>query len=222
MHSVSSTLLSLLFPQENVCHFCDRFIPDGGLLCSACRAALEAERLESPLLQRQLPPLDACLSAFRYQGMAKELVHRLKYGADCSLADLLGAGMLMALLPCHELYQDADLVIPVPLHPSRLYDRGYNQAEVLARAMAAPARLPVRAELLVRTRATATQIGRTRSQRLAALHSAFAASEPSAVKGRCILLVDDVVTTGATAIACAGALKRAGAREVALITACRA
>ena len=217
-----SPALSLLFPQENACHFCERFLPDGGFLCGVCRAALEAEQLENPLMQRSLFPLEACLSAYRYSGMAKELIHYLKYRSDCALADVFAAGMLMALVQNHALYREIDLVIPVPLHASRLYERGYNQAEYLARAMAAPARLPVRASLLARTYATATQIGRTRVQRIAALRGAFAVTDPSAVRGRCILLVDDVFTTGATAIACAEPLKRAGAREVTLITACRA
>ena len=214
-------LSALLFPQENACHVCERFLAEGGVLCAECMNLLMQDALAQPLWEKSLFPLSACLSACRYEGMARQLVHRLKYNADGSLAQPLGEAMLRVLIAQPALYRRMDLVLPVPLHAARLEQRGYNQAELLARAMAKPARLPVRTGLLERIRPTDTQIGRNRAQRMQAMRGAFQA-DSTAVRGKVILLADDVLTTGATAMACAEALKRAGAAEIALITACRA
>ena len=213
---------SLLFPQQNACHICERFLEDGGTLCAACQSALLRESLAKPLLERPLPPLSASLSSCRYEGMARKLVHGLKYGADGQLAYPLGEAMLKVLLHQPSLYRRIDLAIPVPLHPTRLDQRGYNQAELLTRALAKPLRLKMESGVLARIRPTDTQVGRTRDQRMQAMRGAFAVCDPSAVRDKCILLVDDVLTTGATASACALALRQAGAKEIILLTACRA
>lgn len=214
-------LSSLLFPQENACHFCERFLTERGVLCAECMKALSRSVLAQPVWERSLPPLSICLSACRYENMARHLVHGLKYNADSSLAQPLGEAMLRVLMNQPALYRRIDWVLPVPLHAARLEQRGYNQAELLTRVMAQPARLPVRTGLLERIRPTDTQVGRSRAERMQAMRGAFHA-DSAAVRGKVILLVDDVLTTGATAVACAEALRRAGAAETALITACRA
>ena len=219
MHSFLS---SLLFPQENACHFCERFLEDRGVLCAACQSALASEALAQPLSAHSFAHLFASLSAFRYQGMARQLIHRFKYSADGALAQPLGEAMLRVLAANPALYRRIDLAIPVPLHPDRLRQRGYNQAELLSRAVARPARLAVAANGLQRIHPTDTQVGRSRAQRMQAMRGAFAVPEASAIRDKCILLVDDVITTGATASACASALRQAGAAEIILLTACRA
>jgi ComF family protein len=109
---------------------------------------------------------------------------------------------------------DVDLLIPVPLHPSRLRSREYNQSLLLADELNRALRLPLVYDTLVRTRATRPQTELTRRQRLVNLRRCFAVRRPNIVEGKRILLVDDVMTTGATFNECAKALRRAGAADV--------
>lgn len=222
MQSLITAAGRLLFPQENACHLCQRFLDAGGVLCAQCERDLRKAQLSENCREMLLRPLSSAQSAFAYEATAKQMVLRLKYHSDGAMAVPLGESMCQILLENRPLYRRIDVVIPVPLHPVRQYERGYNQAQLLAEALCRPMRLPLRPEALVRTRATGSQVGRSRSQRLQALRRAFSVADPMLVQNRCILLVDDVLTTGATAVACAEALYRAGAGEVALITACRA
>ena len=114
------------------------------------------------------------------------------------------------------------MVIPVPLHAGRLEARGYNQALLLSREICAHLSLALEEEALVRIRPTATQTVRGREARMEAMQDAFRVSKPGLVQNKSILLVDDVITTGATAMSCTRALIHAGAESVTLLTACRA
>jgi ComF family protein len=116
--------------------------------------------------------------------------------------------------------QQFDLIVPVPLHWRRRWERGFNQSELLAKAVARRYAVPV-GRPLRRRRATAAQAGLTHAQRRSNVSGVFLAPRPEKVAGRRILLIDDVMTTGATGAACAAALKRAGARYVALLTLAR-
>ena len=116
----------------------------------------------------------------------------------------------------------ADVVVPVPLHPKRLAERGYNQAALLARAAARELGAPLAARALVRVRDTSQQARLGRTERLANVERAFVARDPKAVRGRDVLLVDDVETTGATLTACRAALLEAGARRVTMVCLSRA
>jgi ComF family protein len=116
--------------------------------------------------------------------------------------------------------QHFDAIVPVPLHWRRRWQRGFNQSALLAKAVARRYAAPVESPLR-RRRATAAQAGLTHARRRANVAGVFAVKRPAAVAGRRILLIDDVMTTGATAAACAAALKRAGARYVALLTLAR-
>jgi ComF family protein len=114
-----------------------------------------------------------------------------------------------------------DAIVPMPLHWLRRWHRGFNQAELLARGLARPLGIPV-VPALVRARATAPQAGLTRAQRRANVSGSFRVRRHAAVAGAHVLLVDDVMTTGATLSAAASALKRAGARRITAITIARA
>ena len=117
------------------------------------------------------------------------------------------------------------LVVPVPLHPERRSSRGFNQAELIAKVAVRELRDPrlhLAPKVLVRTRATESQTGYTREQRRTNLHGAFKVPDKARVKGRNILLVDDVLTTGATADECSRVLLRAGAEQVLVATVARA
>jgi ComF family protein len=144
-------------------------------------------------------------------------VQRLKYARRKALADALGH-----LLAERYPFAPAALLVPVPLHVTRLRERGFNQAALLARRLGAARGLHVAVRALVRTRATQAQPGLTAAARRANLAGAFALRPGADVAGREIVLVDDVLTTGATADACAAALSAAGAARVDVYTAGRA
>jgi ComF family protein len=120
--------------------------------------------------------------------------------------------------PCLELLDEADLVAPVPLHPKRLRARGFNQALLLARGLSDT---PVAREALTRVRHTAPQVGLNPKERRENVKGAFAVPEPAGVKGKNVLLLDDLYTTGATVRECARVLRRAGAHRVDVLTVAR-
>lgn len=159
---------------------------------------------------------DAAYSFGFYEGSLQKLVQLLKYGGIYTLAKPLGA-MLASACP---LTEPIDLVVPVPMHWLRRWKRGFNQAELLGNEVAR--RIGVNAGSAVRRkRRTPPQAGLSDSVRRRNVSGAFAVPKPSAVRGLHVLLVDDVLTTGATASACASALKRAGARRVSVLTLAR-
>lgn len=220
MHPLLESALNLLFPQENVCHLCGRW-PESGILCESCMKGLQARRLEHPSLHFRTGVLTV-VSRWKHRSVPRNLVHLLKYHSDPQAAALLAEGMTAALVEEEEVLRQAKLIIPVPLHPLREQERGYNQAELLAREISRTTGLPMRTDLLCRTRQTGMLAQMTRDERLSAMRGAFAVASSKDVYGRSILLVDDVFTTGATAQACADALYQAGASAVRLVTACRA
>src|SRR5277367_5751028 len=152
-------------------------------------------------------------AAVRYDDVAKTLVHALKYQDRTDLAPTMGRWMARA---GRELLEDADLLIPVPLHWRRAWRRRYNQSGALARAIERQSGVKLRGELLRRVRATEQQVGLSRSQRASNVQGAFevSADRQSEVQGRRVVLIDDVLTSGATVDACARALLRAKASTV--------
>lgn len=147
------------------------------------------------------------------------IIRRHKYGLDQSLGRAL-AECLGDVMPLEE--NDYDLVIPVPLHRRRLRWRGFNQAALIGGAVARRIRRPLDASTLVRVRATAPQTSQDHDQRVRNVRRAFAVRWPARVANRRVLLVDDVMTTGATADECARTLLAAGARRVDVFTLARA
>lgn len=139
-----------------------------------------------------------------------EILHRFKYGRDVTLAPVLGA-FFTEHCPVPD---DHDVVVPVPLDVARLRWRGFNQSVMLARALARRRRRPLCRMALERWRATPPQVGLGEDARRRNIAGAFAVHERAAIHGRTVLLVDDVMTTGATVDECAKTLRRAGARRV--------
>jgi len=221
-------LLDLFYPPH--CYHCGvplRGGPDR-VLCPDCLQALDRARIEPPLCPvcgapyrgsvraetacvrcRALPPhFDTARALFPYSGPAATLVRAFKFEGDYFLGRwLLREALKLSPLP--DGLGGFDCVVPVPLHPRRARERGYNQAALLAGTLARQSRVPLRDGALRRVRYTDQQASLSALKRWKNVRGAFAAG-PSAVDGERVLLVDDVMTTGATANECARVLKGAG------------
>ncbi|HEU4323041.1 MAG TPA: ComF family protein [Roseiflexaceae bacterium] len=202
MGALIERLLGLLFPDR--CAACRRA---GDLFCAGCRALLVPYGDEA----RATPAgLVAVRIAFTFEGPLREAIHALKYARRRRMAGPLGA-LMAAHLRSAPL--PAQTLLPVPLHPARQAERGFNQAAELAREVAHTAGLAVLERGLVRERSTVQQARLSAAERQANIRGAFVWRAPEKPP-RSVLLVDDVLTTGATLSACAAALKEAGTQEV--------
>ncbi|GGH32687.1 amidophosphoribosyltransferase [Alsobacter metallidurans] len=225
--------VDVLYPPG--CVACGRALAQAHALCPPCwRAApwIErpyCERLGAPfpvdmgpgaisLAAAGDPPVFArARAAMRHDAVGRELAHRLKYGDRMDLAPMMGRWMARA---GRELLADGPVIAPVPLHWTRLWRRRMNQAGALAAAVAQESGAELAPDALERRRRTRSQVGLTRNERAENLQGAFAVTEAGklAIKGRRVLLVDDVYTTGSTANAASRALLRGGAEAVDVLT----
>ncbi len=207
-------LLEFALPQR--CPGCGVPADPARLLCAACRERIP--RLDIPLCARCLAagrpgagcgvhPGFAVVAPWLYDERAARIVHALKYEGRPALARALGPELARALPPGAA----PDLVVEVPLHPARRRERGYNQAGALADAVAESIAAPRLAGALSRVRATRAQARLGPAERRRNLAGAFRAGRPAALEGRTVLLVDDVMTTGATLEAALAELAAAGA-----------
>ena len=213
-----------------LCPACRDLVTDTGL-CPACWGKLAfisapyCPRLGIPfaydpgpgILSMQAiadpPAYSRARAAVRFDDVARKLVHAFKYGDRLDLAPLLGRWMARA---GRELLDEADALVPVPLHWRRLWARRFNQSGALAEAIARESGVAVAHTALSRVKATPQQVGLSRAERATNVQGAFrvAPSDKAAVAGRPLIVVDDVLTSGATVDACARALLRAGAAQV--------
>lgn len=224
MNNWSNSIQEWLYPPT--CLLCGLDGHGGHDLCAGCRADLpwlgracrhcgeplpEAAPEDIPCGRclKKPPPFDGVQTLFRYKGGARELITSLKFRARHPAARLLGEMMAerFALLP-----EKPDVLIPVPLHHSRYAQRGFNQAIELARPIARRLEIPLSFSHCVRSRATNPQTGQTAEERRRNLKNAFAVRRP--LRASHVALVDDVVTTGATAGALAKVLRKAGVGRV--------
>lgn len=176
---------------------------DAAGLCALCRSGLRG--------------FDRASSFGFYEGTLRRLIHLYKYSAMLPLAAPLSR-FLDRALPIDDRY---DFIVPVPLHWKRRWERGFNQAELLAKRISKKRHTPL-LKALRRSKSTLNQSGLTSAGRRRNIAGAFQAKAGIDLRGKRILLIDDVFTTGATASACATALKKAGAGSVSLLTLARA
>jgi ComF family protein len=235
-HKTGLALLDFFLPR--LCVFCGAVAEEDApvAICPACEAKLErvaapwcpccgqvfaaregASHLCGPC-QTDPPPFTRARAAVIYEeeGPAGQAIKRFKYSRRLDMLPLMHHWLQQPW--CLDLVHDADLLAPVPLHVSRLRQRGLNQALLLAQAFADA---PLERELLVRARSTPPQAGLNPKERRANVKGAFKVPRPDLVRDRAILLIDDVFTTGATVRECARVLRRAGARQVDVLTVAR-
>jgi ComF family protein len=159
-------------------------------------------------------------SAVVAEGVVLEVIHRYKYRRALWFEPFL-AGLLVRAAGPELRREEWDLIVPVPLHPARKREREFNQAEHLAAHLGRALTLPVNARALRRIERTRTQTKLTRTQRAANVRGAFALDDGADLEGARVIVLDDVLTTGATTSACARVLRRAGAADVCVWTVAR-
>ena len=229
--------VSLLYPA--MCTICGKNLRAGEYLCNGCEA--KAVRIVAPFCETCSEPFegsissaftcancahrtiyfDAAVAAYRGRGIVRDVIHEFKYDRQIHLRHVV-ARWLGAALDDERLRDvSLDVIVPVPLHPARQRERGFNQASLLAELFSAQTSIPSK-PLLERIRYTTTQTALDRSERMENLHNAFRLRKNADVRGLRVLLIDDVLTTGSTLSECARVLKRAGAMSVHAATAARA
>jgi ComF family protein len=233
------SLLSLMLPTR--CHACHRYLrhESNPCFCEGCWETISlidgpcCPRCGKPFASaaalshspghlcgdcRERPPhFDRAVAAGWYEGVLAKAIHLFKYRGKTLLTRHLGAHLLRAM----ERIPGVDGLVPVPLHPSRLREREFNQALLLCDYLRAESNLPVIPDGLERIRGTPPQIGLSHKDRRRNVRRAFALKRPERIEGRRIALIDDVLTTGATVNDCARALKRGGAERVCVLTVAR-
>lgn len=231
-----TAVADLLLPP--VCIACRKGSSAHGLLCGDCWTKIDfiapplCERLGLPLPYdtgspslsaaaiADPPVYDRARAAARYSSTMRELIQSFKYGDRHEGVPLFGRWLASAGA---ELLADADVILPIPLYRSRLWSRRFNQSAMLAQAVGRLTGVPVDCFLLARVKRTHAQVGLTAAQRRKNVAGAFrVTAAKGALRGKHIVVVDDVITTGATAEACARVLKRAGAARVDILALARA
>jgi len=159
---------------------------------------------------------DRAISVLHYTPEVRQLIHRFKYGGISYLSRTLGRWMAQAYK--QRCDWELDIILPVPLHPRRQRQRGFNQSALLARELGRYIDVPVKENVLVRKKYTPAQAGLSKFQRMQNLRGAFEVREPETVRGKSVLLVDDVFTTGSTVDECSKVLLQAGVQRVYVIT----
>ena len=230
-------LASLFYPP--LCAVCSVAIGSREYLCAACQE--KAPRIEPPFCATCSEPFPGAITesfscancahrvlhftsavaVYRSRGVVRKIIHDFKYGRQVHLRHPVAEWLVETLDDPRLHGRRFDVLIPVPLHPARKRERGFNQAELLAEALSARSKFPT-SNALERIRYTTTQTAFDRSERMENLHNAFRLRKKADVRGSRVLLIDDVLTTGSTLSECARVLKVAGAISVHAATAARA
>ncbi len=237
--SIAAGFMDLLYPPSCIC--CESYQLDhegmdwcegclnrlpwiGTPLCTGCgkpyhKSPSSVDHLCGECIQ-DVFHFDFARSSFYHEGLIKESLHAIKFGSELHL--VRPVAQLLAKTVQEWRRAGFDLLIPVPLHPRRLGQRGFNQSALLARFLSSSLSTPLDLAILKRTQWTVPQTRLSREERLSNVKNAFCVEHSRRLKGKRVLLVDDVFTTGSTLSECAGVLKTSGAQEVSAVTVSRA
>ena len=230
-------LVSLFYPP--LCVACSANVEPDKYLCASCQE--KAPRIKAPFCAKCSEPFagaisgsfscancahreihfDAAVAAYRSRGLVRRLVHEFKYNREIHLRHPVASWLCQTMNDPRLRGRHFDLIVPVPLHPARERERGFNQAQLLAEILSDKIDIPL-APALERIRYTTTQTAFDRAERMQNLHNAFRLRKKIVVRDLRVLLIDDVLTTGSTLSECARILKEAGAISVYAATAARA
>jgi competence protein ComFC len=236
IRSLLDTLLELFYPSN--CVGCGQPQEIGVLLCAHCKET--SPRVQAPFCrccsrpfegiiegeffcpncEDRPPAFDCVVSTYQAKGVLRELIHRFKYGRQFYLRRLLTDFLVEAMEDPRLRENPADYLVPVPLHPTRFRERGFNQADALAETLSDRIRVPI-LRCLERRRYTNTQTRFDRQERMQNLRNAFSLRKSRDVHGKRLVLLDDVLTTGSTLHECALVLRAAGAESVRAVTVAR-
>ena len=205
-------LVQLIYSGDEHCVICNEYSDESEALCTKCREKLR--RSEESFYIGPDEEKYLVWSVFYYSNIVKELIIRLKYKSDFICGEILGEYML-ELVKNKEL--QFDLISYVPMTKKALKTRGYNQSEFLANYLSRSLKIPIIC-ILTKTKETKDQIGLNGEERWKNMESCFEIQESKLIKNKKILLLDDVVTTGATAFYCARCLKKSGINNVYILT----
>jgi ComF family protein len=204
--------ISLLFPR--LCYACgDHLLRNESLICTGCYVSIPRTNYhlqnENPVAQlfwgRCMVEKAAAFSLYTRGSRIRNLIHKLKYAGIKEIGYELGR-IYAVQLKASGFIADIDMIIPVPLHPSKKRIRGFNQSEYISAGVSAVTELPVDTDSLIRILQSATQTNRTRYERWTNVEGIFRVSDAGAIRGKHVLLVDDVITTGSTIESCVNEL----------------
>jgi ComF family protein len=203
--------LCLIACEDGFCTYCHKLLPWIGNACYQCASPLPRQAI-CGRCQSSPPPFDNAIIPFLYRQPISKQIQSLKYGGQVHLANAFGKTLASRILQSNNPL--ADIIIPVPLHWRRIFNRGFNQSTEIARVVGKQLGIPISTDLLVRKKNTVTQTDLDIKMRFKNTRNAFAAKSTNLP--RHIALVDDVVTTGSTIISAAKTLKKAGVSEVSI------
>lgn len=221
--NIGDDFISILFPR--LCQGCgESLVRNEYMICMNCIIDMpftnfdnvSENNLEKELWGRCYIERAAAMCFYRHGNKVQHMIHRLKYVGVKNLGFYLGK-MYAARLLNSSFLEGIDIIIPVPLHPSKLRQRGFNQSEVIAKGLASVTNHPVSCNIMARTSKSATQTRKTRVERWENVEGIFELLTPETIGNKHVLLVDDVITTGATIEACVNTLKRAENVKVSVV-----
>ncbi|WP_460977001.1 ComF family protein [Spirosoma knui] len=226
IHAIVNDFVDLLYP--TLCLGCRQSLRSNEkILCTTCRINLpETGQHREPYDQNLLNKLAgkvpvrfiASYLHFSKGGVVQKIVHQVKYRGQKEAVKEIASWYGHQLKTESQLTKDIDVIIGVPLHKTRLQQRGYNQADWIAQGLSEALEIPMRTDVLLRLKFNASQTRKNRIERWENVKTVFAVADQNEVKGKNVVLVDDVLTTGATIEACAIELLRAGCRSVGVLT----
>jgi len=234
LKKLCNSALDLLFPEEGVCFYCDKYYEDvkEDHICSDCRDKLVFIKDKCPTCGKPMHSSsisDKCsycvdntfyftkaFSPLEFTGHLRDAVYRFKFQSKPYMYKSFGELMVRAIE--NENIGPIDLIVPVPLHRRRRAERGYNQSELLAKYISSKLNIPLDYKNLIRMKSTKLQTKLSRNERQKNIKNAFSVKDKGVFMNKRILLVDDIFTTGATVNECSKTLLENGAREVIVVT----